>query len=322
MRTVGFTDLDGKIIVSALPPQHPGGAGGGGRSSMAKKQQLATKLVSSFRTARLATAGGNGGGGTGKPEATGATKWAAKGVCGFSSEDSPTPLMTTPTTTTTKRCSSKRSTLSSNLSSNLGSNLSSVTLSGRMGNLSGKVSYLGSGSTSYLSSGSSSFLSSSSSSAGSVGSCSGIGTGSPCIVEAAAAAAAAAAPTTRPPRGRRRRSDRPVLDSSSRPPRTLHTGLHCVSSGGGSQQCQHNKMDGISARWAAAGRSRKSYPIRAVEGGFNVVEDGGGCGGVAGERGCSSAPTSPVKNKLQQDDSTDVAPFWGASTARLAFFRR
>ena len=62
MRTVGFTDLDGNLVVSALPPQHPGGGAGGKGSSTANKRQLSWRLPSSFRAARQVTGGGNGGG--------------------------------------------------------------------------------------------------------------------------------------------------------------------------------------------------------------------------------------------------------------------
>lgn len=58
MRTVGFTDLDGKLVVSALPPQHPGGGVAGSRSSMPNKRQLSSRLASSFRATRLVSGGG------------------------------------------------------------------------------------------------------------------------------------------------------------------------------------------------------------------------------------------------------------------------
>ncbi|CAN0008980.1 unnamed protein product, partial [Scytosiphon promiscuus] len=59
MRITGFTDLDGKVIVKALPPQHPGAGvpGGGGGAARGKlptshKRQLSSRLVSSFRGTR------------------------------------------------------------------------------------------------------------------------------------------------------------------------------------------------------------------------------------------------------------------------------
>lgn len=90
MRTVGFTDLDGKLvvsalppqhpggraggIVSALPPQHPGGAAGGSSSLTANKRQFSSRLASSLRATRLVS--GGGGSGAGKDSAAVAAEGA------------------------------------------------------------------------------------------------------------------------------------------------------------------------------------------------------------------------------------------------------
>lgn len=128
MRTTGFKDLDGKVIVSALPPQHPGagGSGGGGgaagrgKPSVSHKRQLSSRLAASFRARGAGRGGGVGQDGEEEMEATTAAATPTRG--GADSTSPKKDSLSRKTSPATARSLSMTSGLSSNGS---GSGLSS-----------------------------------------------------------------------------------------------------------------------------------------------------------------------------------------------------
>ncbi|CAM9308172.1 unnamed protein product [Ectocarpus sp. 12 AP-2014] len=126
MRMVGFTDLDGNVIVGSLASQQqqqqPSWEGGrgmrGSSSSMASKRHLSSRLVSSIKG--LGSSGGGSGmggwgGGEGAEMASASTASRGGGVRG-GSENSPPPPTKTPFAATSRMLSSSSSSRSGGLS--------------------------------------------------------------------------------------------------------------------------------------------------------------------------------------------------------------
>ncbi|CAM9187510.1 unnamed protein product [Ectocarpus sp. 13 AM-2016] len=125
MRMVGFTDLDGNVIVGPLASQQqqqPSWEGGrgmkGSSSSMASKRHLSSRLVSSIKG--LGSNGGvsgmtGWGGGEGAEMASASTASRGGGVRG-GSENSPPPSTQTPFAATSRMLSSSSSSRSGGLS--------------------------------------------------------------------------------------------------------------------------------------------------------------------------------------------------------------